>query len=672
MQPPIPPQHPSTRTIHHQEVVDPFAWIEDIDHPDTLPYLEAENGYTNHISAPLRGLRQSILEELLIRTSDTDQTAPYTIGEWKRYATIDKDQSYWVHRREDHSGRTDVLLDENERAQGHEYFQLDTLQVNPTQTHMAWLEDTQGNERFTLYIQHLITKDIHVVAQPNIKWTIAWLDTDHLAYISGDDAERPCTVNLYNIHTEQSALIWYEADEHFYVTVHRARLGDVVVCEAHSKTTSDVRLLERAGDSWILRRIRQREHGIKYTVEVGLDTLFVRSNQDRPEFAIYTQNRGSNVQVPFWTPSVGITIQDIDLFDDYVVCWIREDGLLKLIVHNLDTCSSRSMNFPDPTYEIYPDINPHFKTDQFRLRYTSPIQPDIVLSYCLETGKSSCIHRFNTPNYDPTRYTCDRRWATSKDGTQVPISIVENERHQPSVSSPVLLVGYGAYGVSYDVGFHSHWISLLDRGFRIAIAHVRGGGEMGRHWYNQGKGHHKQNSFDDFIACAEHLINGHIATSTTLIISGGSAGGLLVAGCLTQRPNLFGGCVAEVPFVDVTNTMLNPDLPLTVIEYEEWGNPNLESEYETIRAYDPYVQYNGQAYPPLLITGGLNDPRVGFWEPTKWLAKIRTLHPDSAAVLLKMNMTAGHSGASGRLSMLEEDAWTNAFIVNCANLEQQI
>ena len=580
---------------------------------------------------------------------------------------IEKHQSYWVSKRQHQSGRIEILLDENQRAKGHEYFQVDTLQVNPNQQHIAWLEDTQGNERFTLYIQHLETQTIQSIQQANIKWTLAWLDSQNLVYICGDDAERPCSIYLYNIGTERSTLIWHESDEHFYLTVHRARIGNVVVCEAHSKTTSDVRLLEQDGSSWKLTHVRPRQHGIKYTVAVGPERLYIRSNESRRESSIITQERHDN-QTPriFWTPPTGVTIQDMDLFASHLVCWIREHGLLQLHVHNLQSGLHSRLNFPDPTYEIYPDINPHFDTTQFRLRYTSPIQPDIVLSYCLETGVSSCIHRFNTPNYVPTQYRCDRVWATSQDGTQIPVSIIETRVHTDHNPSPLLLVGYGAYGVSYDVGFQSHWISLLDRGFRIAIAHVRGGGEMGRHWYNQGKGTHKQNSFYDFIACAEYLIDNRYTMSDRLIISGGSAGGLLMGACLNQRPELFGGCVAEVPFVDVTTTMLNPDLPLTVIEYEEWGNPHIPEEYETMFAYDPYAQYTGQPYPPMLITGGLNDPRVGYWEPTKWIAKIRTLHPDSRSILLKMNMSAGHSGSSGRLAMLEEDAWTNAFIIDCA------
>ena len=667
MKPPVPPQYPYTRTIHNREITDIFAWIEDIDHPQTRLYLDAENDYTNYRVAHQKELRASILEELLSRTSETDQTAPYTVGDWTQFAMIEKHQSYWVYKRKHSSGLIETLLDGNQRAEGHKYFQVDTLKINPAQTYVAWLEDTQGNERFALYVQHLETNNIFSIQKSNIKWTLAWLDSKNLVYICGDDADRPCSVYLYNLDTGHSTLIWHESDEHFHLTVNRARIGNIVVCEAHSKTTSDVRLLETDGVSWKLTHIRPRQHGIKYTVAVGPKQLYIRSNQTKREFSISTQARNDHqIQHHFWTPPAGVTIQDLDLFSSHLVCWIRDNGLLKLYVHNLQSGTQSRLNFPDPTYEIYPDINHHFDTTQFRLRYTSPIQPDIVLSYCLETGISSCIHRFNTPNFIPSQYKCDRLWGTSQDGTQVPISIVESVDHQSHSPSPLLLVGYGAYGVSYDVGFQSHWISLVDRGFRIAIAHVRGGGEMGRHWYNQGKGIHKQNSFNDFITCSEYLLDNHYTTSDRLIISGGSAGGLLMGACLNQRPELFGGCVAEVPFVDVTTTMLNPNLPLTVIEYEEWGNPNIREEYEIMYAYDPYAQYNGQPYPPMLITGGLNDPRVGYWEPTKWIAKIRTLHPNSSSILLKMNMTSGHSGSSGRLSMLEEDAWTSAFIVNCA------
>lgn len=670
MQPPIPAQHAFVRSIHDQQIFDPFAWLESIEHPDTLPYLSAENMYTESRTEHLSSLRSEVLKELHSRTALRDQTAPYTVNGWTRFATIDKDESYWVYKRQAPNGAIEILLDENVRAQDKEYFDIDALQLNPVQTHMAWLEDVEGRERFSLYIQHLESKATFVVAHSNIKWTLAWLDDVHIVYVGGDHADRPCEVRLYNIHTQQDSLVWTEPDEHFHISVHRARVGNVVVCEAHSKTTSDVRLLafDDGTNSWTLSDIQPRQHGVKYSVEVGTDHLYIRSNQYRREFSVYTQKRqGLSEQQPFWIPDVGTTIQSIELFSSHLVSWIRQDGLMKLHVHNLDTDKTHILDLPEPTYEIYPDVNPHFDSPIFRLRYTSPIQPDIVLAYTLETAAFECIHRFSTPNYTKENYTCDRIWATSHDGTKIPISIVEHREHRNHVTAPLLLVGYGAYGVSYDVGFQSHWVSLLDRGFRIAIAHIRGGGELGREWYNQGKGQYKQNSFSDFIAAAELLISDRYTTPAQLIATGGSAGGLLMGACLNQRPELFGGCVAEVPFVDVTNTMLNPDLPLTIIEYEEWGNPNNVDEYSFMSAYDPYLQYNGQPYPSMLITGGLHDPRVGYWEPAKWMAKICTLHPDSQNILLRMNMTAGHSGSSGRLGMLEEDAWAVAFMIDTVN-----
>ena len=671
---PKPYSTPKIRTVHQDTYIDNFAWIEDIDHPKTLPYLTSENRYAEQYTNHLKDLRESLLKELLDRTPHHDSTAPYQIKGWTRFATIEKDQSYWIHKRKHPSADIEVLLDENKRAEHHAYYHLDTLQLAPSQHKMAWLEDTHGHERFQLYIHDLHTLETIQIEHPNIKWSLAWLDDRRLIYVVGDDADRPCTIRMYDCITKQDDILWADDDERFYVSVHKSRVGGFVVCESHSKTTSEVRLISINDDAYTIKMVTPRQHGVKYTIEVGHDSIFIRSNKERREFDVYQQklHKGSSTHL-FYRPDDDSTIESIDLFKDFLVCWVRRNGLQQVLILNNETRHQQTVPFPDPTYEIYADINPHFDASTFRLRYTSPIQPDIVLQYDTTAGTSECIHKFNTPNYTPAEFRCERLWATSTDGTQVPISIVESiDAPSPSdTTAPVLMVGYGAYGVSYNAGFYSPWISLMKRGFRIAIAHVRGGGELGRQWYNQGKGRHKQNGFDDFIACAEFLIAHGYTTSETLVISGGSAGGLLVAASLNQRPELFGGCVAEVPFVDVTNTMLNPLLPLTVIEYEEWGNPNHPTEYNTISQYDPYRQYTGQYYPPMLVTAGLHDPRVGYWEPTKWIAKIRTLHPDSSNILLKINMSSGHSGASGRLDMLQEDAWVNAFIVNCIRTSKQ-
>ncbi len=664
MKQPVAQSIPCDRSVHGDVYVDQFAWLENKENPDTLAYLQAENAYTDAVMSPLKPLQETLLKEFQSRVPKQDSTAPYTLGRWTRFATIEQDQNYWVYKRA-HNGSVEVLLDENERAKDHEYYDLDTLQLNPAQNQMAWLEDTTGSEHFHLYVQNLQSKEIIEVTHPNIKWGLAWLDDQRLVYVVGDRADRPCEIRVYNCSTKESTSVWQEQDEHFHLSVQRARVGNVVLCESHSKTTSEIGLLRWVDNQPSLQPVRIREHGVKYTVEVGRSQLYVRSNKDRREFSLYWADLLTpSVWKSLWRPQDDISIEAVDLFDQYILCWIRSNGLQQIISISLQDHTQRLLNFPDPTYEIYSDINPTFNSHHYRLRYTSMVQPDIVLEYDLETGEHQCIHRFNTPNHTPEHYVCERLWAWAEDGTQIPISIAgpierKNER------GPLLMVGYGAYGVSYNAGFFSSWISLMDRGFRIAIAHVRGGGELGRKWYNAGKGPHKQNSFNDLIACAERLIKCQYTTPNELVLSGGSAGGLLVAACLNQRPDLFGGCVAEVPFVDVTTTMLNPNLPLTVIEYEEWGNPRNPIEYGYIQQYDPYRQYAGQDYPPTLITAGLHDPRVGYWEPAKWTAKIRSLHPNAERILLKTNMRAGHAGSSGRTEQLREDAWIHSFILWC-------
>ena len=671
--PPTPTAIPILKSIHHDDYIESFQWIEEIDHPQTLPYLEAENQFTEERLNPLQALREEIEKELDSRIASLDQTAPYTIGEWTRFSTIRREQSYWVHNRQHQNGSIECLLDENKEAEGEDYYHLEALSLNPAQTHMACLEDRNGSERFTLWIENLSTGIRTSIKHATIKWTIAWLDDDSLLYVCGDDTDRPCEIRLYNTQTTDDVQLWVEEDAHFYLTVKRGRCADRVYCQAHSKTTSEIWVIEpnreTVNSKWKFYCIQQRQHGVKYTIAQNRICTWLRSNHERSDFAIYKQTKPEGPLEPYYIPPEGVCIEAIDLMSQHLLCWVREKGLQSIHVLHLSNHTCSQFTFPDPVYEIYEDINPLFESTVFRLRYTSPVLPDTVLLYNIETGDYRHVHQFAVANYTPSKYQCQRIWITNSDGVQIPISIVERCDLPKNTCHPFLLYGYGAYGVSYDAGFQSDWISLLDRGFRVGIAHVRGGGELGRDWYQQGKQTFKQNSFSDFIACAEFLIEAQWTTADQLIIRGGSAGGLLMAAVLNQRPDLFGGCVAEVPFVDIINTMLNPTLPLTVIEYEEWGNPNNPDDYAVMRAYDPYRQYHGQVYPPLLATGGLQDPRVGYWEPAKWIAKIRQHHPQAGHCLLRINMSAGHGGASGREEAHKEDAYALAFILNCIQFQ---
>jgi oligopeptidase B len=513
-----------------------------------------------------------------------------------------------------------------------------------------------------LWIRDLDSRTQICLPDKNIKWSLAWLDDRHLVYLLGDHADRPFQINIHTLGTsfEEDHTVWTETDERFHLSVERARNGRAIICRSESKSSSEIRLLE-LNEHPTLRTIHPRQANHKYDASLSDRSIFIRSNHEYTEYALYelTQTGLQILYVPD-SREYSVTIEDVDVMSKHLICWTRRNGIQELVVLDHSGTLLRTLQFPDPCYEIYPDVNVLPNTHLFRLRYSSLSSPDRVLEYDLNSGTHRTIKVFEIPGVQPETLQCERHWAPSSDGTLIPISLVKHV-NTPN-NAPCVLHGYGAYGVSYSPGFYEDWIPLLNRGWVMAIAHVRGGGELGRQWYEQGKLQNKHHSFIDLIACTEYLKNQHI--SDHVVISGGSAGGLLVAATLNLRPELFAGCVAEVPFVDVTNTMLDPDLPLTVIEYEEWGNPNHLEDFQMIQSYDPYEQYTGQTYPPVFVTAGLWDPRVGFWEPAKWIAKIRHHLPDSSHILLSIDLDSGHSGSSGRLKIIQENATKYAFILN--------
>ena len=661
MNPPKAPQHLHQANLHALSRMDPFHWLKDRENPAVIEYLTAENAFTEAMLAHTHSLQTRLRDELTKQIPIHQSTAPYPSGKWMRYARISQGQNYWIHCRT-HLQNEEVLLDENERASTLDYYHLEDLTLSPNCQFLAWTEDTSGNEQFDLWLKDLESNTHTSLLNQNIKWSLAWLNDDHLIYTIGDHADRPYQIKVHTLGTsfETDLTIWTETDERFHLSVERTRNGRAVICRAESKSSSEIRLLQ-FNEQINLCMIHPRQINHKYDVSLSDTTTFIRSNHEHKEYALYemTDSTLRLLYVPD-SKECPVTIEDVDVMRDHLICWTRRNGMQELVVLDHSGRQVRTLLFPDPCYEIYPDVNASPYTHLFRLRYSSLSTPDRVLEYDLTNGHYQTIKIFEVPGVVSEVLRCERHWATSSDGVQVAISLVKHR--DTSDDAPCVLHGYGAYGVSYSPGFYEDWMPLLQRGWIMAIAHVRGGGELGRQWYEQGKLHNKHNSFLDLIACTEYLLEKSI--SNHIIISGGSAGGLLVAAALNLRPDLFAGCVAEVPFVDVTNTMLDPDLPLTVIEYEEWGNPNHIEDFQMIQSYDPYEQYNGQVYPPLFVTAGLWDPRVGFWEPAKWIAKVRHHLSNSSHILFSIDLESGHSGGSGRQKIIHDNATKYAFILN--------
>ena len=648
---------------HGIKRIDQFAWLKDKEDPRTIPYLEAENQYCEDVMAKHSSLREGLYQEMLGRIVENDQTVPYLSGEFWYYSRTEKGLAYRIYCRKHKTldAEEECILDENELAKGHEYFHLESFALNPSQTHLAWTQDTDGSEHFVLYVKDLATGtlDQHLIL--DLKWSLAWGDDQTIIYVKGDPAQRPYQIwkrTIYTAPTEDQ-LIWEDLDERFFLGVSRARNGKYVIFEAASKITSEVKLLSTANLDQKPFSVLERVQGIEYSVSIGSDCIYIRSNENAVNFKLLVQKDDQLTELLAHDPHT--LLESASAFSKHLLLWERNNGLPRVRILNLNDHSIHQLSFPDDVYDLHPERNSNFESTQYRVGYSSPITPNSVLSYDLNSFEMKILKIQPISQYNPEEYICERLWAAASDGTKVPISIAR--RKDATGPTPTVLYAYGSYGYSYPASFRSAWVALLNRGFAIAIAHIRGGSDMGREWYDNGKLFKKKNSFTDFISCADFLVDSGYSYREGLVITGGSAGGLLMGAVCNQRPDLAQACIAQVPFVDVINTMLDPDLPLTVIEYEEWGNPNEKEAFEYMLSYSPYENVSAQDYPHMMVTAGLNDPRVGYWEPAKWVAQLRDLKTDDHNLLLRTNMGAGHGGASGRYGYLEDLSWSFAFIL---------
>ncbi|MEO7986958.1 MAG: S9 family peptidase [Gemmatimonadales bacterium] len=673
---PTPPRasiRPRVDRTHADIRVDEYAWLRDRDDPAVVAYLEAENRYTDAVMQPTERLQERLFEEMRARIKETDLSVPEPLDDWLYYSRTEAGSQYPIHcrRRAGEGSPEEVLLDLNPLAEGQSYFRLGAFDVSPDHRLLAWSSDTSGAESFSLRIKDLTTGEELTEQIGNVSASVAWAnDSATLFYVVLDAARRPCRLCRHRLGDDPSrdALVYFEPDEAFFLDVTRTRSQAYLLMELSSHSTSEVRFLRADRPEDAFEVVVPRRAGIEYSVGHHADRFYITTNDDAPNFRLVSSPVSDRSKAA-WTPVLPyrpmVRVDGTDIFRNHLVVYEREAGLRRVRILDLATGNDYLIPFPEPVYSIRAHENPEFDTTILRFTYTSMVTPNSVVEY--DMAARSWTVRKQTEvlgGYDPARYRSERRFATTPDGTRIPISLVYREPLERNGSRPLWLNGYGAYGISFDPSFSSNSLTLLDRGFVVAIAHVRGGEEMGRDWYEHGKLKHKCNSFSDFIAAAEHLVAEGYTAPDRLVINGGSAGGLLMGAVTNMRPDLFAAVVAEVPFVDVVNTMLDATLPLTVIEYDEWGNPNDPEAYACIRAYSPYDNVATKRYPHMLVTAGLHDPRVAYWEPAKWVARLRARKTDRNRLLLRTNMAAGHGGASGRWDYLREVAFKYAFVLD--------
>ncbi len=710
--PPAARQIPAERTFHGDTFFDDYAWLANKADQETIAFLERQNAYTEALTAGQHGLRDAIFGEIKARTLETDLSVPVRKGGWWYYVRTVEGKQYGVHCRcpvrpgerrppmprpgdpgeSSPQGSTDgslpgeqVLLDGNEESAGSAFFALGVFDVSPDGSRLAYSTDFLGNERYTMRFRDLVTGETAADEIPDTHYGTAWsADGSALFYLTVDAAWRPYRVWRHVIGTPAAddVIVYEEQDERFWASVFLTRSERYVVISSDSVLTSEVRLLDAADPAGQPRLVRERRQGVEYHVDHQGGTgqhgsaaegrLLILHNEGAENFELAQAPVGDPAA---WTPLIAhrddTRLIGVDAFAGHLVIYLRSGGLTGLRV--LAGGGERPIEFPEPVYHVSPGANPEYDTGSYRLGYASLVTPDSVYDCDVATGSLTLLKQrpvLPAPDgtaYDQAGYEQHRLWATADDGTQVPISLVCRKGTRRDGSAPFLLYGYGSYELSTDPSFSIPRLSLLDRGFVFAIAHVRGGGELGRHWYNDGKMLHKINTFTDFVSCARHVVQQGWTSPARLVARGGSAGGLLMGAAVNLAPDAFGGIVAQVPFVDALTSVLDPTLPLTISEWEEWGNPLHDPQvYAYMKSYSPYENIAaGAVYPPILAITSLNDTRVLYHEPAKWIARLQA-DAKGGPFLLKTEMSAGHGGRSGRYDAWHEEAMVLAWIVSTA------
>ncbi len=668
--------------MHGAVLADDYAWLREKENPDVATYLEAENAYADACMAPQAGLRDELYKEMLSHIKQTDVSVPFRDGGWWYYTRTEEGLQYAIHcRKSGSSARPDadapeqVILDGNKLAEGHAFFAIGATDITDDGRWLAYTTDTKGFRQYTLHIKDLATGET-LPGEVERVGSVVWAADNQTLFYTVEDEEQKRQYQFWR-HTlgaphAEDVLVYQDDDERFNLGAGRTRDGKYLVLESGSHTTTECRVLpaHQPGGDFAVIAPREDEH--EYYVDHRNGTWFIRTNDRGRNFRLVTAPVEAAAREN-WAELIShrdaVMLEDVDLFAGFFVACEREDGLPRLRLWRFSgeaaaAAPAGEIAFPEPAYSAAPHINRIFETFTFRYSYQSLVTPSSVFEYDLAAGGSTLLKQMEIPGgFDRELYASERMHATAPDGVKVPISVVYRKDKREPGKNPVYVYGYGSYGYALPLGFNSNRLSLLDRGVVMAYAHIRGGGDLGKPWHDAGKMLAKRNTFTDFIACVEHLTASGYGDPAKVAIEGGSAGGLLMGAVVNMRPELFRAVVSHVPFVDVMNTMLDSSLPLTVPEYEEWGDPNQEEYFRYMLSYSPYDNLNAANYPAMLVKTSLHDSQVMYWEPAKYVAKLRTLKTDSNPLLLVTNMKAGHGGASGRYDYLKEIALDYAFLL---------
>ncbi len=685
--PPIARKEHQETSLHGVTLADDYAWLRDKENPDVTAYLAAENAYADAVTAPLATLRDELYEEMLSHIKQTDVSVPYRDGDWWYYSRTEEGLQYGIFCRKRGAdagpdAAEEVLLDGNALALGNAFFAVGATDISDDSRWLAYTTDTTGFRQYTLRIKDLATGET-LPGEVERVGSVVWAADNRTLFYTVEDEQQKRQYQLWRheLGTPHTAdvLVHQEDDERFNIGAGRTRDGKYLVMESASHTTSEARVLAADDPTGSFAVIAPREDEHEYSVDHRNGRWFIRTNDRGRNFRLVT----APVATPGrenWTELVphrdAIMLEDVDLFAGFFIACEREDGLPRLRLwkfagDTVNAAPAGEIAFPEPAYSAQPHINRIFETTTFRYAYQSLVTPSSVYEYDVTTATSALLKQLEIPGgFDRSLYASERIHARAQDGAEVPISIVyrkdrfaKSAKDEPA-RNPLYVYGYGSYGYALPLGFSSNRLSLLDRGVVMAYAHIRGGGDLGKPWHDAGKMLVKRNTFTDFIACVEALTNGGYGDPKRVAIEGGSAGGLLMGAVANMRPDLFRAVLSHVPFVDVMNTMLDASLPLTVPEYEEWGDPNQEEYFRYMLSYSPYDNLKPQNYPAMLVKTSLHDSQVMYWEPAKYVARLRTLKTDANPLLLVTNMQAGHGGASGRYDYLKEIALDYAFVLH--------